>query len=136
MKVDQDYLRTVLGVFLNSPRSFAELSDFQKANVAVDDKFLFHMQLLEDQSFVECLNKDKNLGYIVAMAGNFEWISRPLRLSAAGHEFADALSRKEIAQILKSGFKDASMSTLKLAATELLKAFVKTQAEKHLGLKT
>jgi hypothetical protein len=136
MKLDQDYLRTALGVFLDSPRSFVELSDFQKANVAVDDKFLFHMQLLEDQSFVECLNKDKNLGYIIAMGGNFEWISRPLRLSAAGHEFADALSRKEIAQILKSGFKDASLSTLKLAGTELLKAFVKTQVERHLGLKT
>jgi hypothetical protein len=94
------------------------------------------MQLLEDQSFVECLNKDKNIGYVVAMGGNFEWISRPLRLSAAGHEFADALNRKEIAQILKYGFKDASISTLKLAATELLTAFVKTQAEKHLGLKT
>jgi hypothetical protein len=135
VRVDQDYLRTLLGVFLDSPRSFVELSDFQKECVAIDDKFLFHMQLLEDQSFVECLNKDRKIGYVIAMGGNFEWVSRPLRLSAAGHEFADALSRKEIAQILKSGFKDASMSTLKLAATELLTAFVKTQAEKHLGLK-
>jgi hypothetical protein len=94
------------------------------------------MQLLEDQAFVECLDREKNLGYVIAMAGNFEWISRPLRLTADGHEFAEALSRKEIAQILKTGFKDASMSTLKLATKELLIAFVKTQAEKHLGLKT
>jgi hypothetical protein len=136
MRIDQDYLRTLLGIFLDSPRSFVELGDFQKESIAIDDKFLFHMQLLEDQSFVECLNEDKKIGYVIAMGGNFEWTSRPLRLSAVGHEFADALSRKEIAQILKSGFKDASMSTLKLAATELLTAFVKTQAEKHLGLKT
>ncbi len=136
MRIDQDYLRTVLCVFLESPRPFVELSDIKHANVAVDDKFLFHMQLLEDQSLVECLNKDKNLGYNISMGGNFEWISRPLRLSAAGYEFADALSRKEIAQILRTGFKDASISTLRLAATELLTAFVKTQAEKHLGLKT
>lgn len=136
MKIDQDYLRAVLSVFLGSPRSFVELRDFREADVAVDDRFLFHMQLLEDQSFVECLNKNKMLGYVIAMSGNFEWISRPLRLTAAGHEFADALTRKEIAQILKSGFKDASMSTLKMAATELLTAFVKTQAERHLGLKT
>jgi hypothetical protein len=135
MRIDQDYLRALLGIFLDSPRSFVELCDFKNESIAIDDKFLFHMQLLEDQLFVECLNKDKKIGYVIAMGGNFEWISRPLRLSAAGHEFADALSRKEIAQILKSGFKDASMSTLKLAATELLTAFVKTQAEKHLGLK-
>ncbi len=136
MKIDQEYLRTVLGVFVESPRSFVELRDFKQANVAVDDKFLFHMQLLEDQSLVECLNKDKNLGYIISIGGNSEWNSRPLRLTAAGHEFADALSRTELAQILKTGFKDASIATLRLAATELLTGFVKTQAERHLGLKT
>ncbi len=135
MKIDQDYLRSLLGVFLDSERSFVELRDFRKADIGTDDKFLFHMQLLEDQAFVECLNRDKNLGYVIAMAGNFEWHSRPMRLSAAGHEFADALNRKEIAQILKAGFKDASLSTLRLAASELFSAFVKTQAEKHFGLR-
>jgi hypothetical protein len=136
MKIDQDYLKNVLDAFLESPKSFAELNEFKKKNIAIDDKFLFHMQLLEDQNFVECLNKDTNLGYVIAMGGNFEWISRPLRLTAAGHEFAEALSRKEIMEVLKSGFKDASLSTLKTAAKELLSAFVKKQASKYLDFET
>jgi len=136
MKIDQDYLKNVLDTFLESPKSFVELNGFSKRNIAIDDKFLFHMQLLEDQSFVECLNREANLGYVIAMAGNFEWISRPLRLTAAGHEFAEALNRKEILAVLKSGFKDASLSTLKTAAKELLSAFAKKQASKYLDFET
>jgi hypothetical protein len=92
------------------------------------------MQLLEDQLLIERLNKDKHLGYQITLSGAFEWISRPLRLTAAGHEFADALNRKEVWEALKSGFKDASISTLISASKELLRAYIKKQAEKHLGL--
>jgi len=82
------------------------------------------------------LAQTANLGYLITMSGNFEWISRPLRLTAAGHEFAEALSRKEIMEVLKSGFKDASLSTLKTAAKELLSAFAKKQASKYLDFET
>lgn len=133
MKVDQEYLRKLLTTFLDAPRSFVDLSDFKGNDISVDDTFLFHMQILEDQAMVECLNGEKELGYIIAIGGNFEWISKPLRLTASGHEFAEALARKEIFIVLKSGFKNASISTLREASKELLSAFVKKQTEKYIG---
>ena len=134
VKIDQDYLKSLVVTFWESPRSFVELGDFRKKGLEVDDKFLFHMQLLEDQALIERQNKDKDLGYRIALGGNFEWMSKPLRLTASGHEFAEALSRKEIWEALKSGFKDASLSTLTAASKELLTAFVKTQARKYLEI--
>ena len=134
MRIDQDYLKSLLTTFLESADSFSELRHFQKRGIEVDQKFLFHMQLLEDQSFVEPLNKGEGLGYVVALGGNFEWISKPLRLTASGHEFAEALNRKEVWEMLKSGFKDASLSTLATASKELLTAFAKKQAKKYFEL--
>ena len=134
MKIDQEYLKRLLNTFVDSSKHFVELNDFQSNDIAVDEKFLFHMQVLEDQALIECLNKDKHLGYIIALGGNFEWISKPLRLTAPGLEFAEALNRKEIWEALKSGFKDASLSTLTAASKELLAAFVKKKAKEHFGL--
>lgn len=134
MKIDQEYLKRLLNTFVDSSKHFVELSDFESNGVAVDEKFLFHMQVLEDQSLVECLNKDKDLGYSITMSGTSYWASKPLRLTAPGLEFAEALNRKEIWEALKSGFKDASLSTLTVASKELLAAFVKKKAKEHFGL--
>lgn len=131
MNIDQDYLKHLINTFRDSPRSFVDLRDFRERQIPTDDKFLFHMQLLEDRKLVECLNKDTNLGYSVALGGNFEWMSRPLRLTADGHEFAEALNRREVWEVLKSGFKDASLTTLTSAAKELLVGFIKKQVKKH-----
>jgi hypothetical protein len=134
VKIDQDYMRQLLNTFHGSPRPFVELSDFRKNDIDVDDKFLFHMQLLEDQELVECLSKEKKLGYVIAGGGTTQWVSRPLRLTAAGHEFAEALNKQEIWKVLKTGFKDASLSTLRAASKELLEALIKKQVKKHFGL--
>lgn len=135
MKIDQEYLKRLLNTFVDSPKYFVELGDFESNGVAVDDeKFLFHMQVLEDQVLVECLNKDKGLGYSITMSGTSYWISKPLRLTVPGLEFAEALNRKEIWEALRSGFKDASLSTLTVASKELLAVFVKKKAKEHFGL--
>ena len=102
--------------------------------IEIDDKFLFHIQILEDQHFVECLDKKSEIGYEISLGGQFEWKSRPLRLTASGHEFTEAINRPEIWEILKVEFKDASLSTLKSTATSLLVAFAKKQVNKYLEL--
>jgi len=88
---------------------------------------LFHIQILEDQRLIECLDKKSDLGYEITLGGNFEWKSRPLRLTASGHEFTEAINRPEIWEIIKDEFKDASLSTLKSTATTLLIAFAKNR---------
>ncbi len=98
----------------------------------MDDKFLFHIQILEDQGFVEPLDKKSDLGYEILLGGQYRWNSRPLRLTASGHEFAEAVNKSEIWEIMKEEFKDSSLSTLKSAAATLLKAFAKKQIDKYL----
>ena len=132
MKIDQEYLKRVLNAFIDSPRSFVWVADIMETGIDLDDRFLFHMQILEDQGFVECLDKKSELGYEITLGGDFEWKSRPLRLTAAGHEFAEALNRPEIWEVLKGEFKDASLSTLRSAAKILLLAFAKKQLGKYL----
>lgn len=92
------------------------------------------MQILEDQEFIECLDKVSDLGYEINLGGNFKWNSRPLGLTASGHEFLEAINRPEIWEVLKAEFKDASLSTLKSAAGTLLSAFAKKQLGKYLEL--
>ena len=132
MKIDQEYLKTILNTFLESPRSFIWVEDLINNGIELDDKFLFHIQILEDQHFIECLDKKSDIGYEITLGGQYEWKSRPLRLTAAGHEFSEAINKQEIWEILKDEFKDASLSTLKSAATSLLVAFARKQLNKYL----
>lgn len=134
MKIDQEYLKMMLNTFIESPRSFIWVSDIIGKGIEMDDKFLFHIQILEDQGFVECLDKKSDIGYEITLGGEFEWRSRPLRLTASGHEFVEAINRSEIWSIMKKEFKDSSLSTLKSAATSLLKAFAKKQINKYFEL--
>ncbi len=132
MKIDQEYLREILNTFIESPRSFIWVEDITNKGIETDDKFLFHIQILEDQHLIECLDKKSDIGYEITLGGNFEWKSRPLRLTASGHEFTEAINRPEIWEILKDEFRDASLSTLKSTATTLLIAFAKKQINKYL----
>jgi hypothetical protein len=132
LKIDQEYLKIILNTFIDSPRSFVWVSDFIDRGVVMDDKFLFHIQILEDQNFIECLDKKSDLGYEITLGGEYDWKSRPLRLTAFGHEFVEAINRSEIWAVLKEEFKDSSLSTLKSAAASLLKAFAKKQLNKYL----
>jgi hypothetical protein len=132
MKIDQDYLREILNTFTESSRSFIWLENISQKGITIDDKFLFHIQILEDQHFVECLDKKSDIGYEITLGGDFRWNSRPLRLTASGHEFTEAINRPEIWDILKQEFKDASLSTLKSAASSLLLALAKKQVNKYL----
>ena len=75
MKIDQEYLREILNAFIESPRSFVWVADIVDNGIEIDDKFLFHIQILEDQHFVECLDKKSEIGYEITLGGDFEWNS-------------------------------------------------------------
>jgi hypothetical protein len=131
LKIDQEYLKVMLNTFVDSPRSFIWIADLADRGLDMDDKFLFHIQILEDQSFIECLDKKSNIGYEITLGGEYRWESRPLRLTATGHEFVEAMNNSQIWEILKNEFKDSSLSTLKSVAGNLLKAFAKKQLNKY-----
>ena len=121
----------MLNTFIDSPQAFIWVNAFIERGMEMDDKFLFHIQILEDQRFIECLDKKSDLGYEITLGGEYRWQSRPLRLTASGHEFVEAMNNAEIWQILKGEFKDSSLSTLKSVASSLLSAFAKKQLNKY-----
>jgi len=134
MKIDQDYTKHLLNIFIESECAGIYPDSFVDNGIPLDAKFLFHMQILEDQHFVECLDKIRGLGYEIGMGGEFTWKGHPIRLTAAGHEFAEALNKSEVWDVLKKEFKEASLSTLSNAAKQLLGAFARKQINKYFEL--
>ncbi|MEI7185956.1 DUF2513 domain-containing protein [Dickeya dianthicola] len=55
----------------------------------------------------------------------------PLRLTAAGHDFIDALRNREVWATLKASFKDASMGTLMTVSKELFNRALNKQLNKY-----
>lgn len=115
MRVDQVYLKNLLNVFLDSDKHFVDISNFHKVNIEINDIFLFHMKILEDQGFLKAYNEENFIGYNVSLGGTFEWVSQNLRLTASGNEFAESLNKKEIYEVLTKEFKNVSVGTLSSA---------------------
>ena len=132
MRIDQNYLKKLLNVFLESSKYYTELSEFKKSGFDIlDDAFLFHFKILEDQMFVESCVENRRLGYQVSGDGQARWESNIIRLTAAGHDFAESINKAEIFEILSNEFKDASVSTLSNVAKELMRGFAQKQIKKY-----
>ncbi|ATO32351.1 hypothetical protein DDI_1183 [Dickeya dianthicola RNS04.9] len=54
-----------------------------------------------------------------------------MRLTAAGHDFIDALRNREVWATLKASFKDASMGTLMTVSKELFNRALNKQLNKY-----
>ena len=63
------------------------------------------------------------------MDGSASWSIKPLRLTAQGHDFIEALKNKEVWATLKKDFKDASISTMWDVSKKLLEGFAKKKVE-------
>ena len=77
------------------------------------------MRLLEDRGLIIRSDGEPGFGAIQSLDGMTHWAVMPLRLTAMGHDFLDALRNKEVWATLKTGFKDASMGTLMTVSKEL-----------------
>jgi hypothetical protein len=58
------------------------------------------------------------------------WSVIPLRLTASGHEFAEALSNHRALETVKKNFAGASISTIREVAVGVIKA----EIARHTGL--
>jgi len=57
----------------------------------------------------------------------------PLRLSADGHEFIEALENVDVWTTIKRDFRDTSIKTLKDAGLQLLEGYVKKKVNGLIG---
>ena len=122
MKIDQDYLKALLNAFQAEESLYTDINKLkEKGFDYLTDKFLFHIQILEDKKLIENCTKNSRIGYDFTLDGGICWTVVPLRLTATGHDLIEALNKSEVWEIIKKYFKEASISTLVNVGTELVK---------------
>jgi hypothetical protein len=87
------------------------------------------MMILTDQGLIERDDGVPGFGLTKSIDGHLSWSVLPLRLTAAGHEFIEALSNKEVWAAIKRGFKEASFTTLKTVSLKLLEGYAKKKVD-------
>jgi hypothetical protein len=130
MKPDAEYLKQLLTAFQAAPSPTTDIKELESAGLSLDDpKFEFHMMLLEDQRFVEGESSAGGIGLSKSADGSIQWSVVPLRLTASGHEFAEAIGNSKVLETLKKSFVSASISTMRDVAVTIFR----TEIAKHTG---
>ncbi|MHA7000162.1 DUF2513 domain-containing protein [Aeromonas schubertii] len=133
MKIDNEYLKGLLEAFEASDTPTTDIEELKKAGFSYqEDKFIFHLSILADQNLVQC-EQGYGLGYQKGVDGYVSWAVVPLRLTAFGHEFLEALRNSQVWDTIKSEFKDASIGTLWRVSKELLEGYTKKKVTSLLG---
>ena len=97
MKIDQNYLKKLLEAFEAAPAPIFDITELQAAGLDYNtDEFVFHMGILDDQGFVERDDREPGFGLVRGADGHMSWAVLPLRLTARGHHFIEALRNKEV----------------------------------------
>lgn len=115
MRIDIEYLKGLLEIVLDHdhPDFRIDHKDIKPMWENDDDrlkKFVFHMEILEDQGLIQSSTKSAGIGFNRMGSGGFTVTIKPLRLTAQGHQFAADLSKPGVFDQLKTSFKDAGPS--------------------------
>lgn len=132
MKPDPVYLRGLLDAIQSSPSPWPRLSELGKAGIEPDDKMLFHLQLLNDDGFIQSVDADEKFGF-VEMNEDWSWMDRSIRLTARGHEFIEALNKQEVWDVIKSQFPNASLKTIFQIGRSLIDGYARKKIEEYAG---
>lgn len=131
MKIDLEYMRLFLKVFVDSPEPFISTGELVRKGFIINkDKGLFHILLLCEQGFISDMNgrtgNPEYLGLTPGMGGAFYYGDTDIRLTAKGLDFAQSLEDKDVFEKLK-GISNAPISVIKDVGLELLKSYAKKQ---------
>lgn len=134
MKIDHEYLKGLLEAFEASEGPQTDIKKLKQQGFDyATEPFLFHMRLLDDRGLICQSNGSTGFGVAESMDGYFSWAVVPLRLTADGHDFLEALKNKEVWSAVKSGFKDASMGTLVDVSKRLFDGYIQKKIDSILG---
>jgi Hypothetical protein (DUF2513) len=124
MKTDQVYMKTILEACQVSERPTFDIEDLKAASLDYNDKqFEFHMMILTEQRFIERDDGDPGFGLFKSIDGFPSWSVLPLRLTASGHQFIEALSNRDVWTAIRTEFRDASITTLRTVSKKLLDGY-------------
>lgn len=134
MKIDQDYLKRFLEACQASTKPTFDITDLKAAGFDnYDPKFEFHLSILYDQGFIQRDSGDPGFGLDKDLGGGLHWSILPLRLTASGHEFSDAIQNPEVWSKTKAAAKKIGGVGLDLLF-QIAKAEGKRFASEKLGL--
>ncbi|MEY8709512.1 DUF2513 domain-containing protein [Mangrovibacter phragmitis] len=130
MKIDHEYLKGLLSAFESSDDVYTDITKLQEAGFDWQTpEFLFHMRLLADRGLIARTDGDYGFGFFEGIGGDGSWSVLPLRLTANGHDFLEALRNKEVWNTVKTGFKDASIGTLVEVSKQLLNGYLQKKID-------
>ena len=134
MKIDHEYLKGLLEAFEASEGPQTDINKLKQQGFDyASESFLFHMRLLDDRGLICQSDGSSGFGVVESADGYFSWAVMPLRLTADGHDFLEAIKNKEVWSTVKAGFKDASMGTLVDVSKRLLDGFIQKKIDGILG---
>jgi len=134
MKIDQDYLKRLLEACQASNKPTFNIEDLKAAGFDYDTpEFEFHMAILDDNGFIRQDDGDPGFGLTKSLDGFLSWSVLPLRLTASGHAFLDAVQNPEVWSKTKAAAKKVGGVGLDLLF-QIAKAEAKRFAAEKLGL--
>jgi len=114
VKPDAEYLKQLLTAFQDAPNPTTDIRELEGAGLSLDDpKFEFHLMLLHDSGLVDSESRTGGIGFSRGADGFVQWSVIPLRLTASGREFAEAMGNSEVLLTLKKSFLGASIGTMR-----------------------
>ncbi|HBV4767156.1 TPA: DUF2513 domain-containing protein, partial [Klebsiella pneumoniae] len=132
MKIDHEYLKGLLEAFECSDKPETDIQKLHDLGFSYQTpEFLFHMRLLDDRNLIARTDGDSGFGFFESADDGGSWALLPLRLTANGHDFLEAIRNKEVWKALKTGFKDASIGTLVTVSKELFNRILAKQLDKY-----
>lgn len=135
MKLNHAYIKNILLAVESEDDARPYLKDVLK-RLGLEDfnqEFLLHYEVLFDYGFIESTLNDGTIGIQQGAGGDIVWANIPIRLTASGHEFIEAINKNEVWEIIKKDFKESSVKTIFKVATDLAEGFAKKQVEKILS---
>ena len=128
MRIDYDYLKDILDVFLTCELPTVDWSSFTSLRKTDEHKFVFHIEILVDKGLIEGALKDRSIG-ISRTFDDYAVSVIPWRLTADGHDFAVSITKPSVLATIKEKFKSEGLSVV----IDIAKKIAEKQAEKLLG---
>lgn len=108
VKPDAIYLKKLLSAFRNAPQPTTDVEELKESGVDYEERvFEFHMYLLVDGGYIESTLGPRDFGMSRGVDGYVSWSVIPLRLTAAGHEFAEGLENPKAFEAVRKDFVGA-----------------------------
>lgn len=144
MKIDLDYMRKFLAVFIDNPVAMTTVTDLENGGINMssienpskfDDMFIFHISILVEKGFISNMRLEtyslENIGFEVGY-GMDTYSDNGMRLTNRGIDFANLLSQSEVFENLKTNFKSAPFEIMLSAGKELASGFMKKKVKEIL----